>query len=132
LQPFPQLAREVHALTDDERDSPTLARYQGLAVPAVKVLALQRRGWVRGQTHDGGVQGWVYRVVAGGRAVVVALEPGLYPGSAAASPDQTIGEIWLGSHPSGAWQRTGDLRFGELDTVTASELLRDLRELDRR
>ncbi len=132
LQPFPQLARGVHALTDEERDSPTLARYQGITVPAVKVLGLERRGWVRGETQDGGVQGWVYQIVPGGRAVVVALDPGVYAGSAADSPDQTIGEIWLNSRPSGAWRRTGDLRFGELDAVTASELLRDLRELDGR
>ncbi|GIH16811.1 MolR family transcriptional regulator [Rugosimonospora africana] len=130
LQPFPQLAREVHALTAEERDSPALARYRGITVPAVKVLGLERRGWVRGETQDGGVQGWVYRIVPGGRAVVAALDPGLYVGSAANSPDQTVGEIWLNGRPSGAWRRTGDLRFGELDAVTASELLRDLRELD--
>jgi hypothetical protein len=130
LQPFPQLAREVHALTEVERDSPTLARYHGITVPTVRILGLERRGWVRGVAGDGGVQGWIHRIVPGDRAVVVNVDPGIYAGSAADSPDQTIREIWLNRRPSGTWQRTGDLRFGELDPVTASELLRDLRELD--
>jgi len=71
-QPFPQLGRPVHALTDRERAGGRLARFEGATVPIGAVLGLTRYGW----------------------------------------------------------ERCGDgRRFGELDAVTASEVLADLTRL---
>ncbi|MBS2534645.1 DUF4132 domain-containing protein [Catenulispora sp. NF23] len=61
LQPFDQLGRAVHALTDEEKASGTLTRFAGIDVPTGKVLGLERRGWLRGAPQDAGVQHWVYR-----------------------------------------------------------------------
>jgi hypothetical protein len=129
LQPFPQLGREVHALTDEERAATGLARFTGVKVPTTKVLGLERRGWRRGQPQDAGIQGWMERVVPGGRAVVVDLDPGIVVGMVTEFPEQRLDSVWLNDRPTGGWRPEGVLRFGELDPVTASEVLRDLTEV---
>ncbi|MEH0936392.1 DUF4132 domain-containing protein [Micromonospora psammae] len=132
LQPFAQLGREVHRLDPAERDERQLKRYVGLSVPAGRLLGLERRGWRRGRPQDAGVQSWLERELPGNRAVVVNIEPGIAVGVVDMFPDQNIEEIWLNDRPEGAWlPREGRLRFGDLDEVTASEVLRDLAEVVR-
>ncbi len=61
LQPFTQLGRSVHTLTDTERQASTLERFAGVEYETVRILGLESRGWRRGAAQDGGVQGWMYR-----------------------------------------------------------------------
>ncbi|WP_345630103.1 DUF4132 domain-containing protein [Rugosimonospora acidiphila] len=130
LQPFPQLGRPVYELTDDERAATGLGRFTGLKVATTTLLGLERRGWLRGEPQDAGVQAWMWRPTPAGRAVVVDLDPGIPIGAPDMLPDQMIHSIWVNGRPRGDWlPRNPSHRFGELDPITASETLRDLTEV---
>ncbi|MFI0351137.1 DUF4132 domain-containing protein [Actinomadura sp. 9N407] len=122
LQPFPQLARAVHALTEQERDGARLERFEGRAVPVGKVVGLERRGWRRGDPQDAGVESWISRQVADDRFVVIGLDPGIIAGAFDEFPEQTLYGVRLTDAPHGS----RSCRFGDLDRATASEILADL------
>ncbi|MGH3374897.1 MAG: DUF4132 domain-containing protein, partial [Actinoallomurus sp.] len=123
LQPFPQLGRAVHALTDVERAGRRLTRFEGATVPTGRVLGLERRGWEREAPQDGGVQGQISRAAGDGHVVVVDLNPGIAVGDLELFPEHRLETIWLEA-------RDRDTpAFGDLDPVTASEVLADLTEL---
>ncbi|WP_258940886.1 DUF4132 domain-containing protein [Actinomadura luteofluorescens] len=131
LQPFPQLGREVHALTGEEKAAARLTRFEKVTVPFGNVLRLERRGWYRGPVDSDGGISCLVRPVGDGRYVVVTLATGLFVGYVSESGDQTIEAVWVGADPapehfshsaSGAALHS----FGELDAVTASEVLADL------
>jgi hypothetical protein len=130
LQPFPQLGRDVHALTDEERPATTRARLAGRVVPSTTVLGLEKHGWRRGEPQDGGGQGWMYRDLPGIGSVVLDLDPGFIIGDLTYFDEQKVESVWLCSHAGGGWGGSGELRFGQLDAVTASEILRDLTTLE--
>jgi hypothetical protein len=130
LQPFPQLGRVVHRLTDDEAVEGRLARFEGVTVPVGKVLGLERRGWRRGEPQDAGVERWIAKQLPDGRFVVIDLDPGIAVGAIDMLPEQKLDVVWLADAPQDYWPNRGIThRFGELDPMTASELLADLTEL---
>jgi hypothetical protein len=130
LQPFPQLGRTAHALTDEERKSGRLERFEDLTVPFGKVLGLVRRGWERGAPQDNGTEFWISRAVPGGGHVVINLDPGIQVGYVDMTPEQKLEQVWFGSRPDYGWAgRDTERCFGDLDPVTASEVLADLTEL---
>lgn len=129
LQPFPQLGREVLALTAEERPAKLLRRFAGTTVYTGKILGLSNRGWQRGSPQDAGVSTVTYKLVPGGRAVIVDLDPGIIAGDAMEWPEQTIAGVWLNDGPADWANSAGNLAFGVLDEVTASEVLRDLEYL---
>ncbi|MGV9364037.1 DUF4132 domain-containing protein [Amycolatopsis sp. NPDC003731] len=132
LQPFPQLGRPVATLDDAEKAATTLKRFEGLKVPVGKVLGLTQRGWVRGEPQDAGIECWISRPAPGGFSVVVDLDPGIAAGDVTWEPEQVLGAIWLDDTGGGHWRRLGSTRpFGDLDPVTASEVLADLEGLTR-
>ncbi|MCP2164022.1 WGR and DUF4132 domain-containing protein [Goodfellowiella coeruleoviolacea] len=134
LQPFPQLGRDTHHLTDEERATHTITRFAGRTVPTVKVIGLERRGWVRGAPQDAGVQCWTYLPIAAGRTVTISLDPGIIPGEPAYWPEQKLTDIWLSTATHGDWRppaANGEVTLGTLDPVVVSELLRDLTDLTR-
>ncbi|MBO3739546.1 DUF4132 domain-containing protein [Actinoplanes flavus] len=131
LQPFPQLARPVHTLTDQERTGTRLARFERLKVPTTKVLGLERRGWRREAPQDAGVQGAIEFVVAPGLEMVVELNPGIAIGALDVFPDQELEHVYLHDGTSNRWRDEGRLTLDRLDPVVASEILRDLEELTR-
>ncbi|MEV7807572.1 DUF4132 domain-containing protein [Microbispora sp. NPDC088329] len=110
LQPFPQLGRETYA-----PDETLLAEICAAKIPTVKVIGLERRGWRRGDPQDAGWQGWIERDVPGGETVTVGLDPGIAIGYLDFADEQTLVEVTLDG----------------LDPITASEILRDLREITR-
>jgi hypothetical protein len=129
LQPFPQLGREVLVLTAEERAARLLHRFAGATVYTGKILGLSHRGWQRGSPMDSGVSHVSYKPVPDGRAVVVDLDPGIMAGEAMATPEQTITGVWLNDRPADYGNRQGNLTFGVLDDITASEMLRDIEGL---
>jgi predicted DNA-binding WGR domain protein len=129
LQPFPQLGREVLALTSEERAARLLHRFAGATVYTGKILGLSHRGWQRGSPQDAGVSNVTYKLVPGGRAVIVDLDPGIIAGDAMEWPEQTITGVWLNDGPADWGNSKGNLAFGVLDDITASEMLRDLEGL---
>ncbi len=130
LQPFAQLGRPVHELTTTERAATELARFAGRKVPTMTLLGLERRGWRRGTPQDAGVQGWIWRPTATGRAVVIDLDPGIPIGALDVFPEQQITTVWLNHRPWGDWRpQKLTQTFADLDDVTASEVLRDLTDV---
>ena len=130
LQPFPQLGRPVHTLTDQEAQDNQLTRFEGVTVPVGKILGLQRHGWERGEPLDNGVERWISKRLAADVYLVAALDPGVSVGIVAESPEQTLRTLWLDSRPDDHWSSRGyPLRLGGLDPLVASELLADLTEL---
>ncbi|MGC4955094.1 DUF4132 domain-containing protein [Actinomadura citrea] len=130
-QPFPQLTRPVHTLTEQERGSGRLERFEGLKVPFGKVLGLVKLGWDRGVPLDAGGERWISRRVADDRYVVIDLDPGISVGAVDATGDhQVLDYVWFGTEPNDFWPSKGTpLRFGELHPVMASEILSDLTTL---
>lgn len=128
LQPFPQLDRTVHTLTDAERADRRLERFQGVAVPAEAVLGLERRGWRRSMPMDAGIQDCAYRELPGGLFISIKLNPGIVIGRVDDSGDQLLEEIRLDDRADDDYWSTGreGLPFGDLDPITTSELLAEL------
>ncbi|WP_329521982.1 DUF4132 domain-containing protein [Spirillospora sp. NBC_01491] len=130
-QPFPQLGREVHALTGTERAGARLERFEGLNVPFGKVLGLEKRGWRRGAPMDNGTERWISREVPGGLYVVIALRPGIQVGYVDMDLEQNLENVWIADRPSDFHQwRENPYTLDRLDPMTASEVLADLADLE--
>jgi hypothetical protein len=129
LQPFPQLGRPTYAFTADEAEATELKRFDGVTIQVGKLLGLTKRGWRRGEPQDNGAERWLLRPVPDGGAVVLNADPGITVGTVDMFPEQRLEHIWLSNHRHGAWHPEGGRRFGELDPVTASEVLAELTEL---
>ncbi|MBO2450640.1 DUF4132 domain-containing protein [Actinomadura barringtoniae] len=127
LQPFDQLGRPVFTLTEEERRSGLLRRFEGKTAPYGRAKGLSQGRW----SETG--SGWIARELPGGPYVVVGLSPGIGSAGARADyPDQVITDVWLAGRP-GRYRlgAEGSLTFGGLDPVTASEILHDLTRLTR-
>jgi hypothetical protein len=123
LQPFPQLGRPVHRLGPDERDSEELKRFVDVDVEVGHLLALTKRGWERGAPMDAGFEPEIIRPLPDGGSIVVRLDPGITVGAPQNWPVQRLMGVSLGRH--GGVRHT----FGDLDPVTASEVLAELTSL---
>ncbi|MER6362694.1 DUF4132 domain-containing protein [Kitasatospora sp. NPDC001527] len=131
LQPFRQLGRAVHALTDGERAGHRLARFEnGPVLPTARLVGMERRGWQRGEPQDAGVERWLSRRVGPDRYVVLAPEHGIAVGMHDVYPEQRVETVWLDTRPGDYWTHNRTFpTFAELDPVTASEVIADLIEL---
>ncbi|MFJ9682362.1 DUF4132 domain-containing protein [Streptomyces sp. NPDC101194] len=130
VQPFAQLGRAVHELSEEESAGYRLTRFEGLKVPTGKVLGLERRGWERGTPQDAGVERWISKRLADDCYLVIALHEGIAVGVVDMFPDQLLETVWLDNRPGDHWgHHTHPHRFTDLDVVTVSELLADLEEL---
>jgi hypothetical protein len=125
LQPFPQLARPVIALTDDEKAGSHLARFEGITVPVGRILGLARLGWERDHPQDAGIQFGISRAAGPDSRVRVSLTPGIAVGAVDVFPEQTLSGVGLGHCRKIAHPHT----FGDLDPVLAAEILAELTEL---
>ncbi|BBH63507.1 MolR family transcriptional regulator [Actinoplanes sp. OR16] len=130
LQPFPQLGREVEALTPEQVEERLGQGFLGVRVPTTTLLGLERRGWQRGAPQDAGVQGWFERDVPGGLTLVVDIDPGIAVGALDVLPEQRIVEVYVDDrHGHRTYQRRASSRLRELDPIVAAEALRDLKEV---
>ncbi|MEV6606236.1 DUF4132 domain-containing protein [Kutzneria sp. NPDC051319] len=130
LQPFPQLGRPVFTLTDEERAATWLHRFEGVKVPVGKLLGLTKRSWQRTPPQDNGCE-WTIVRPSPGVTAVLPLDPGITVGMIDMDPEQVLGAIKLDVEGGdGWWNHQAPLRpFGELDPITASELLAELTAL---
>ncbi|MDG6108578.1 DUF4132 domain-containing protein [Dactylosporangium aurantiacum] len=125
LQPFRQLARDVHRFTAQEAAATRLERFDGRKALTVKLLALERRGWQR-SGQEGGHQSRVERDLPGGALLIVDLDPGIAMGVPTQYPEQVFDDVWICPAGGNQWTRQHAVPFSTLDPATASELLRDL------
>ncbi len=130
LQPFPQLGRPLHVLPSGGDVLPQLKKYCDVDYPVGKILSLTKKGWVRGEPQDGGVECWITRPLPTGGALVASLDPGIAVGAIDIFPELKFTELWYSSDGQGYWssQRTAATTF-QADPITLSELLSELESL---
>ncbi|MFC0104847.1 DUF4132 domain-containing protein [Kibdelosporangium aridum] len=132
LQPFPQLGRPVHAVDPGDSLSDLLAPFDGAVVPVGKLLGLTKRGWVRGEPQDAGIECWITRPLPSGGAIVVGLEPGIAVGVVNEFPEQKLADLSYSPTGDGYmyWSASQSASASpDLDAVTASEVLSELASL---
>ncbi|WP_232283812.1 DUF4132 domain-containing protein [Saccharomonospora cyanea] len=129
LQPFPQLGRPVHRLTEEERGKSRLTRFEGVEVAVGTLLGLLRRGWQRGEPQDAGVEPWMTKPLPDGRVVVLHLDPGIAVGALMELPDQRVDAVTLEPVKGYYWSGRNTDPFGTLDPVSECELMADLTEV---
>ncbi|GAA2430368.1 hypothetical protein GCM10010191_49910 [Actinomadura vinacea] len=130
IQPFPQLGRPVHALTDAERAGAELDRFRGVTIAAGAALGMERRDWDRGDPQDNGIIFWISRRLPGARTVMVALDPGISIVDPSYWPEQRIESVRIVSgHVPGHRADSRLATFTDIDAMSASELLTDLLHL---
>ena len=130
LQPFAQLGRDTHALSEGEQAGKLLTRWHGRKLPTGRILGLANQAWRRGDAQDGGGVWYFSKPLMGGRVIELSFEPGFSVGYLDEEPEQTLGELTLGSQPSwGATSGEHLLDWRELDAIQASELIRDMEAL---
>ncbi|QFG20735.1 DUF4132 domain-containing protein [Actinomadura sp. WMMB 499] len=135
LQPFPQLARRVAVLREDERDARRLARLEGGTTSFGAVLRLARQHWERAPVLDGGGEPGVFRRVGEKLHIAVELDPGIAAGAPDSSPEQRIRRVQVVTDLDAWWWGGRDAedpdapRLGDLDPVIVSEVLVDLATL---
>ncbi|HEX2143504.1 MAG TPA: DUF4132 domain-containing protein [Glycomyces sp.] len=78
LQPFDQLARPVLALTEEERLSGRLSRFEGQAVDGGTLMGLLKRGWQYGDPDPRGIRRSVYFEFPEGGFIAMETEPSFY------------------------------------------------------
>ncbi|KAB2388002.1 DUF4132 domain-containing protein [Actinomadura montaniterrae] len=110
-QPFRQLDRPVHTLTREERETGRLARFEGVKVPVGSLLGLERRGWEHEAPADAGIVDGMTRGLPGGATVALGFGPAVAIGHRDPAEIVTIGGVQV---------------YGDLDAITASELLAQL------
>ncbi|NGY61004.1 DUF4132 domain-containing protein [Lentzea sp. NEAU-D13] len=128
LQPFPQLGRPLHVLPQGEDLLPHLKKYCDIARPIGKILGLTKKGWVRGEPQDAGVECWITRPLPAGGALVASLDPGIAVGAIDVFPDVKFTELWYSTDGQGYWSAQQNTAV-EVDPITVSELLSELESL---
>jgi hypothetical protein len=98
-QPFEQLARAVFSTTSTAAVQAALLSLIGKDVRTANLLELQRRGWRRGDSPQGGQYYTIDRSGTGWRAELAFL-PGIYLGSPTEQVSQTIEAIAFDAEPA--------------------------------
>ncbi|MFC8093508.1 WGR and DUF4132 domain-containing protein [Streptomyces sp. NPDC057301] len=125
LQPFRQLDRPVLAFTPEEVKAWELTRFAGQKVVLGTLLALTKRGWRRMEVMDAGHFGGITKELAPGQVVSVIPGEGLNINDIEYAATVELSEVWISGYEDD-FVREGDVRFGDVDPLTASELLLDL------
>ncbi len=114
-QPFLQLQREVFPAESGVEVTLILARLISRIIHTGKLLELQRRGWRRGESPQGGRYYSIDRAGAGWTAEL-AFTPGIYLGNPLEEPTQALEEIAFFADPG-------------VPRAVLSEIQRDVRSL---
>ncbi|WP_086664644.1 DUF4132 domain-containing protein [Lentzea kentuckyensis] len=118
LQPFPQLGRPLHVLPQGADLLTHLKKYCGVDHPVGRILGLTKRGWVRGEPQDAGIEWWITRPLPGGSALVASLDPGIAAGAIDAFPELRFTDLSYSANGRST-----------VDPITTSELLSELESL---
>jgi hypothetical protein len=130
LQPFPQLGRPLHLLTPGEDFLTRLKNHCEESYPVGRILSLTKKGWVRGEPQDAGVENWITRPLPRGGALVASLDPGIAVGAVDVFPDVEFSSIWYSANGDGYWSSQQNAQPSvEVDPVTISEVLTELESL---
>ena len=126
LPPFRQLDRGYYHLTDNERDTHELIRWQGRLCQAGRIVGLERRGWQRLEES-----GSVYAMRKSTPYGALELETehfSLIYGETGYSDLLPVESVKITS-PGERYSTQPSLTFSALDAITASELINDIESL---
>ncbi|MFJ5110141.1 WGR and DUF4132 domain-containing protein [Streptomyces sp. NPDC088551] len=129
LQPFRQLARPVLSLTPEEAAGSSLPRFERATAVTGTLLGLTKRGWQRMDVRDAGLFGGVYKVCGPHQVVSVASEDGFNINDLDYAAPVRLTDVWIDTRWNDYANHRGEVRFGVLDPLAASELLLDLTEV---
>ncbi|MFI6094316.1 WGR and DUF4132 domain-containing protein [Lentzea sp. NPDC051213] len=130
LQPFGQLTRPLHLLAPGEDLLARISKYCDTPYPFGKILGLTKKGWVRGEPQDAGVECWITRPFPDGAALIARLDPGIAIGLVDEYPEITFTSVWFSPTGRGAWSAPKDAPpTYDVDPITTSELLAELESL---
>jgi hypothetical protein len=130
LQPFPQLGRPLHLIVSKDDVLATLKKHCDVTFPIGKVLGLTKKGWVRGEPQDAGVECWITRPLPGGGALVASLDPGIAVGAVDVFPEVSFPSMWFSPSGDGDWSapKNAPGTF-DVDPITFSEIVSELESL---
>ncbi|WP_051799741.1 DUF4132 domain-containing protein [Catenuloplanes japonicus] len=114
FQPFPQVAREVHRLSEAQAATATLADFTGGQTDDRALFVLAARGWQL-------AGGLIERAWPGGYITQIAFWPDYNPLYSDSSELRTLSTVTVSGPP--------DAVFGDLDPIAASEVLREAHRL---
>ena len=130
LQPFGQLSRPLHLLAPGEDLLTRISKYVDTPYPFGKILGLTKKGWVRGEPQDAGVECWITRPFPDCAALVARLDPGIIIGLVDEFPEISFTSVWYSPSGRGDWSAPKDAPpTYDVDPITTSELLAELESL---
>ncbi|MFC9648751.1 DUF4132 domain-containing protein [Streptomyces sp. NPDC056937] len=129
LQPFRQLARPVLSLTPEEAEGSSLPRFERARAVTGALLGLTERGWRRMDVLDAGCFAGVYKVCGPEQVVSVAPEEGFNINDVDYAAPVLLTAVWIDTRWNDYPNHRGEVRFGRLDALAASELLLDLTDV---
>ncbi|MEU5874937.1 DUF4132 domain-containing protein [Glycomyces sp. NPDC047369] len=113
LQPFEQLTRLVLALTDEERASGRVARFEGAKTGAGPLIGLLKRGWKYGDPRARSYGRGIFYEFPEGGYLLLEPTPGVHPGYGGYDDNEQVLEKVVVALPED----------GEVDPVRMSEAL---------
>lgn len=126
LQPFVQLGRPVHRLSEEHRRSKLYALDDKRRIPVGRLLGLFSKGWERGEAQDAGVSHWVSMPLPDGEHEVRIWlgEAGIWTGMGAQQDeDPTLQAVSVVKRSHWSWKEEGVKTLGELPGSLVSEVL---------
>ncbi|MQM27546.1 DUF4132 domain-containing protein [Glycomyces albidus] len=120
LQPFEQLTRRVFALTDEDRATGRVVRFEGGKTGAGPMVGLLKRGWKYGSARPGPHGYGIFREFPEGGYLLLESDPGVHPGYGYDEGEQTLTRVEIGLPET-----------GEIDPVRLSEALLTVSRLTR-
>jgi len=132
VPPFPQLGRPIHTLAGDEPEAVELKRFGQTQLPcATVVFTLDKLGWSRAQSADGGGFSEHTKPFYGANVTAVAqYDPGCAVGWIVEADPQKITDVFFvpGIVLPGEWwpSHKDRLKWGDVAPVVVSEVLADL------
>ncbi len=125
-----QLGRPLHLLAPGEDLLTRISKYVDTPYPFGKILGLTKKGWVRGEPQDAGVECWITRPFPDGAALVARLDPGIIIGLVDEFPEISFTSVWYSPSGRGDWSAPKDAPpTYDVDPITTSELLAELESL---
>lgn len=133
--PFPQLARPVFTLPEDEKTLKAVKRYKRTKFPTSRLRTnMERRGWANGEPKDAGSVNWLYKYFASADiTVAIHMSNGFCMGFDDYDEDQEIPSIDFlsGRYGRDIPYRAKGLVLSEVDPIVYSETIADLESINQ-
>ncbi|MBK8221348.1 MAG: DUF4132 domain-containing protein [Candidatus Obscuribacter sp.] len=133
VPPFAQMSRPVFRLTEEEKRTNHLSRFDSQKIEAVALVgALDRRGWSREAVGDGPLFCGHYKYFPGKDVTAHVSYPGVIPGMLKDSEKQEISQVAFlaGRTEPNSWMRYAtqgsELNYSKVNPIIMSEVIADL------